>query len=434
MRPQRARRKWLGPLLVLVALVVVALSVAAGVARSDATTTLPTAPAALAGLEDGAQPTPALSVGAVVAFTMKASDVGVVSSEPPVIKSPSVIVVTADSGRVLYERDADLRRPMASTTKIMTAILVLENLPLDQVVTVSAKAAGTSEPKPLLRTGDEVTVNELLYALMVRSSNGAAVALAEACDGSVKAFAARMNARAKELGMNDTNFMNPSGLDAEGQYSTAADMAKVTVYAMKNERFREYARTPIYQLQLPGRKEPIELKNTNKLLGRTEWVTGVKTGLTPRAKQCLVASATRDGVSVISVLLGDSTKEVCWDESQSLLAYGLKQYRSVTLLDKGTVVAESRVPYQVDGVVRLVTAEALDMELCQDDEVTTSVRVDRPLVLPVQAGEQFGEVLLTAKGETIKSIPLVADRAFSEITLGGKVAYFWGLLTGWIGG
>jgi D-alanyl-D-alanine carboxypeptidase len=322
---------------------------------------------------------------------------------------------------------------MASTTKIMTAVLVLENLSLDQEVTVSEKAAQTPEPKTLLRAGDVATVEQLMYALLIRSSNGAAVALAEACDGSVDAFLERMNSRAEQLGMADTHFMNPNGLDADGHYSTAADMAKVAQYAMKNERFREFVSTPSYNLELPGRTEPILLKNTNKLLGRVDWVTGIKTGLTPRAEQCLVASATRDGVSVISVLLGQPSSDVCWDESQALLDYGLGQFRHVTLMEEGTVVAQSDVPYQADGVIRLVTKDPLETDLYKDDDVTTLVKLERPLALPVEAGEEFGQVLLAIDGETVKTVALVADRSVEEITLGSKIAYLWDRIAGLFG-
>ncbi len=430
MMPDTARPRWLSPLLVLIVVAVIVLSATAGVARGETTTTLTATPTG-SDAGEAAGPTAAADATAVTAFSLKATDLGVFSSEAPAIKSPAAIVINADTGRVLFEWDAYERRPMASTTKIMTAILVLENLALDQQVTVSAKAAQTPEPKALLREGDVLTVEQLMYALLIRSSNGSAVALAEACDGSVDAFLERMNARAEKLGMADTHFVNPNGLDADGHYSTPADMAKVAQYAMRNEKFREFVSTPSYSLEIPGRSDPILLKNTNKLLGRADWVTGIKTGLTPRAEQCLVSSATRDGVSVIGVVLGQPSSEVCWDESETLLDYGLKQFRHVTLMKEGTVVAESEVPYQTDGAFRLVTEEALETDLYKDDEMTASIRLDRPIVLPVEEGTEFGEVVLTVEGETVGSVAVVADRSFDEITLGSKMAYLWHRFTGW---
>ncbi len=347
-------------------------------------------------------------------FTVDATELGEFAADPPSIASPSAILVHSDTGRVLYERNADKQRPMASTTKIMTCILILENMDLNSSVTVSAKAAQTIEPKTWLREGDVLTVEQLLYALMLRSANSAAVALAEACSGSVEEFAVLMNRKSAELGMKDTKFVNPNGLDATGHYSTAADMAIVARYAMKIAKFRELVSTETYTLSLPGRSEPLVFKNTNKLLGRVSWVNGIKTGLTPKAEQCLVGSASKDDISVISVILGQPSSNVCWDESEALLRYGLAQYKHVTFVEEGVTVAETTVPYQLDGGLRLVTEEALEQDLYKDDEVTASVSLEEPVVLPVTAGEVYGSLLLTIDGETVQAVDLVADRSIAE--------------------
>jgi D-alanyl-D-alanine carboxypeptidase len=269
---------------------------------------------------------------------------------------------------------------------------------------------------------------------MLRSANSAAVALAEACSGSVEEFAGLMNDKAAELGMADTHFVNPNGLDATGHYSTAADMAVVGRYAMKNAKFRELVSTESYSVSLPGRSEPIVFKNTNKLLGRVSWVTGIKTGLTPRAEQCLVASASRDGISVISVILGQPSSNVCWDESEALLRYGLAQYEHVTLMEQGVAVAETTVPYQMDGGLELVTEGAVEMDLYKDDEVTASVSLDGPVVLPVKAGDVYGSVDLMVDGESVKTVDLIASRSIEKNTLGSKLGYFWDRLARWLGG
>lgn len=417
------RLKWVVPLLVLMMIVALLVVVTAQVARGETATTLPTTAAA---------PSTDEAEGSAV-FKVAARDVGVFSSQPPALVSPAAIVVNAATGRVLYERDATTRRPMASTTKIMTAMLVLEALPLDRMITVSEKAGRTYEPKALLRPGDRLTVQQLLYALTVRSSNGAAVALAEAVDGSEEAFVEHMNDRAERMGLADTHFANPHGLDAEGHYSTAADMAALARAAMTDEVFCEFVNTRSYSLALPGR-DAEKLVNTNKLLTWGDWVTGVKTGLTPRAEQCLVASASRDGVSVISVVLGQPSSDICWNESGALLEYGLRQYRHLTLMQEGTAVAQSTVPYHADGTIRLVTTAPVEIELYKDDEVTALVSLDRPLELPVDEGERYGRVLLSVAGETVASVDVVADRSFAEVTLGSKIAYYWDRLTGWLGG
>lgn len=367
-------------------------------------------------------------------FTVSADDLGDFSLAAPKITSPAAIVVSMDTGKVVYEWDAYKRRPMASTTKIMTAILVLEQMDLDEEVRVSQRAAATVEPKTWLRAGDVLTVEELLYALMVRSANSAAMALAEACVGSVEAFIRQMNYKAAELGMDDTRFANPSGLDAEGHYSTAADMATVARYAMKNAMFRKLVSTQEYTLSLPGRKNPLVFKNTNGLLGKVGWVTGVKTGLTPRAEQCLVCSGTLDDISIISVVLGQPSTQVCWKESRALMEYGFAQFKRVTLLEEGTVVAKAEVPYQSEGVVQLVTESTLELELYKKDSVTASITVERDLVCPVTKGEVYGHVSMIVGGEVVGMVDLVADRSFEKATLGSKISYYFGRLGRWLGG
>jgi D-alanyl-D-alanine carboxypeptidase (penicillin-binding protein 5/6) len=416
MKSPFARRGRGVPLLILAVVLLVVISILSAIALGENAEAAPT--------------TPTFST----VFTVDATEFGEFAADPPSIASPSAILVHSDTGRVLYERNADKRRPMASTTKIMTCILILENMDLDASVRVSAKAAQTIEPKTWLREGDVLTVEQLLYALMLRSANSAAVALAEACSGSVEEFASLMNSKAVELGMKDTKFVNPNGLDATGHYSTAADMALVARYAMKNSRFRDFVSTETYTLSLPGRSEPTVFKNTNKLLGLVSWVNGIKTGLTPKAEQCLVGSAMRDGISVISVILGQPSSDVCWNESEALLRYGLAQYKHVAFVEQGVTVAETTVPYQLDGGLKLVTADTLEADLYKDGRVTASVSLEEPVVLPVTAGDVYGNLILTIDGETVQTVDLVADRSIDKITLGSKLGYYWSRLGRWLGG
>ncbi len=410
---KKARLERIIPLLVFVFLLAVMVSVLAGTARGQTSTPLESSRTSN--------------------FTVSAKDLGSFALEPPSVTSRSAILVNMQTGKVLFEREANVQRPMASTTKIMTCILVLERVKLDTKVTVSAKAAATSEPSVWLKEGDVLTVDQLLHALMIRSANSAAVALAEECSGSVEEFVALMNAKAQELGMSDTHFINPNGLDAQGHYSTAADMATLARYAMNNETFRELVGTKSYSVSLPGRSGPIVFENTNKLLGKVSWVTGVKTGLTPNADQCLVASGTRDGISVISVVLGQPSSNVCWAESQALMEYGFSQYKWVPLMDQGVTVAEAAVPYQLDGKVELITERAVEIALYKDDEATVSVALEEPLVLPVEAGESYGQVVLLVDGETADTVELVASKSFEETTLGSKLVYYWDRFARWVG-
>lgn len=410
MKPNRDRGGRLYPLLLVfaaLAVVVSTLTILASVAQgTTSTTTL----------------TPTAS--SQTTFILKAADLGDFTGAAPAIKSPSAIVINMTTGRVVYEHNAYKVRPMASTTKIMTGILILERMSLDDTVVVSANAAKTIEPVPFLKEGDVFTVEQLLYALLLRSANSSAVALAEACSGSVQAFAVEMNKKAAELGMKDTNFVNPNGLDTKGHQSTAADMAVVARYAMQNEKFREIVSTEKYLLPLPGRK-PITCENTNKLLSKVSWVIGVKTGLTPRAEQCFVGAGNKDGVNIISVVLGQPSTDLCFNESKALMEYGFTQFRYVSLLKEGEVLAEAGVPYRLDGRVQLVTSGSLDIELYKEDSVTMSVVLDKPLELPVRAGDAFGKVNLTLDGKIVRSVDLVASQSYAKTTLGSKVAYFW---------
>jgi D-alanyl-D-alanine carboxypeptidase (penicillin-binding protein 5/6) len=366
-------------------------------------------------------------------LSLKATDLGIPGGTAPRIDSPAAVLVSLKTGHILFEHNAKQRMRMASTTKIMTAVLVLEKMDLAAKVTISAKAAATYEPKYWVRKGDVFTVDELLYALLLRSANAAAVALAEACSGSVDAFVQEMNRKAAELGMHDTHFTNPHGLDDDGHYSTAADMAVLGRYAMQDERFRKYVATREYELELPGRG-PLLLTNTNKLLHEYPWVIGVKTGLTPKAEQCLVAAGRRDGVEVLSVVLGQPVSDLCFQESKQLLEYGFGQCRDLVLLQRGAVLGEATAPYGLEDPVRLVAAEGVTFEAYGGDEIETSIAADKALELPVVAGQPCGQMQVKVNGEVVKVVPLVADKPIAVPTLGTKLKYGFIRLGRWLAG
>lgn len=391
----------------------------------------------VAGVAMGAPTTTTLAVDATTAaerlsesYKLTAADLGGFGGEEPSISSPSAVVVTMDTGKVLYEKKAHTRRPMASTTKIMTAVLVLESgVDLDSTVKISARAAGTWEVSRWVDAGDKLTVRQLLHALLLRSMNGAAVALAENDAGSVSAFAKKMNAKADELGMEDTQFVNPNGLDADGHYSTAADMAIVARYAMENEEFRKLVDTKEYTLKIAG-KSSLLLKNTNELLAEYSWVNGIKTGSTPKADYCLVASGARNGREVVSVVLGNGDSDSRFKDGLALLQFGLDQYRPVDIIDEGYVLAEAEVPYHAGGKLQLVTDGSLATQLAADEVITTEVTVDKVLTLPVAAGEVYGQVVVKAGGQEVGRVNLVASKSFETVTLGSKLAYYWHRLVG----
>ena len=243
---------------------------------------------------------------------------------PPAIHAQAAILEDMSTGQVLYSQNADAERPMASTTKIMTALLVLNTLSLDRVVTVSARAAKVGEQSLGLKAGDRLTVRQLLYGTLVYSANDAAFALAEACSGSMESFVKKMNQKAAQLGLSNTHYVNPDGLDAPGHYSSARDLAALARYAMKNAEFRKIVGTVSYSIALPGRSTPFVFRNVNKLLGTVSWVTGIKTGSTDGAGVCLVSSGTQNGRSVVSVVLGETASTPTWSDSKALLEYGFE--------------------------------------------------------------------------------------------------------------
>ena len=246
------------------------------------------------------------------------------SKEEPKINSRSAVVYDRKSKKVIWGKKENERRPMASTTKIMTAIVVLENANLDDTVIVSKKAAGTGGSRLGLKTGDKITINNLLYGLLLVSGNDAAVALAEHVSGSVEAFAEKMNQKSGEMKLEDTHFIVPHGLDMENHYTTALELAEMADYAMNNKKFAEIVATKVKTINISGRSK--SLINTNELLGNLEGVNGVKTGFTNGANRCLVTSVSRNGMNVIAVVLGADTKKDRTRDSVEIIEYAYKNY------------------------------------------------------------------------------------------------------------
>jgi D-alanyl-D-alanine carboxypeptidase len=239
---------------------------------------------------------PVLEQPLTAEMTVSAGQLSGFRSEPTGITSPEVIVINMDDNKVLFEKNARKEVPMASTTKMMTAIIVLENMDLSTQVTMSQNALSKPELETWTKVGDVFTVEQLLYSLIVPSHNQAAVALAEAFSGGQQAFVAKMNAKAKELGMTGTHYSNPTGLDMSGHHSTAADLAVLARWAMTDQRigemFRKLVSTREYSLEVPGSQSGnLMMATSNELLASYDWVIGVKTGETPLAKSCLVAAA-----------------------------------------------------------------------------------------------------------------------------------------------
>lgn len=251
------------------------------------------------------------------------------SASEPVTYSKNIIVIDRKTLSTLYEKNSNDKVAMASTTKIMTCILALENCSLNETVTVSKKAASVSGSTLGLVSNMQISVNDLLYGLMLRSGNDCAIAIAEKISGSVENFSILMNQKAKELGLTNTNFVTPHGLDDPKHYTSAYDLALLTDYALKNDKFKNIVSTKTCTISFNG--YPRTISNTNELLGNLEGVYGVKTGFTFEAGRCLVSSCKRNNLDIIVVVLGADTKKIRTRDSSNLINYIYNTYKYVNI-------------------------------------------------------------------------------------------------------
>ena len=253
------------------------------------------------------------------------------NSNEPMLNSRIAVAIDRKTGSIIFGKNENKRSAMASTTKIMTAIVLIENYDLTQTVTISAKAAGTGGSRLGLKKDDKITMNDLLYGLMLKSGNDAAVAIAENVGGSVEGFADLMNAKAKELGLENTHYVTPHGLDDPNHYTTAYELAKLADYALRNETFAKVVCTKSYTVTING--YPKAISNTNELLGYLAGVNGVKTGFTNNAGRCLVTSVNRDGFEIITVVLQADTKKIRTSDSIKLIEYVYENFELVNIKD-----------------------------------------------------------------------------------------------------
>ena len=321
---------------------------------------------------------------------------------PPATSAASHVLMDADSGRILAEKDADVRRPMASTTKIMTALLALELLDPERVITVPPEAVGVEGSSIYLYHGERITVRTLLFALMLSSANDAAVALAIAASGSVEAFAARMNEKAAELGLADTHFCNPNGLHEEAHYTTARDLARLTAAALSNEAFAELVATRRYTAPQDGTDATRLFLNHNRLLRTLDGAIGVKTGFTRAAGRCLVSAARRDGLTLIAVTLHAPDD---WRDHASLLEWGFSAYRRFTPSPADVIVP---VVGGTQGSVTLTPSGTLSLLLPRDGaQIECLLEAPRFLFGGFGAGEVKGRLVYYVNGKRAGDLSLV---------------------------
>lgn len=316
----------------------------------------------------------------------------------PSTSAESAILIDSKTGRILYSISHDLKRPMASTTKIMTALLAIEHGDLDSLVKVKTNALGVEGSSIFLKKNEEILLRDLIYGLMLRSGNDAAVAIAEHISGSVDKFVNLMNIKAKNIGANNTNFVNPHGLHDPNHYSSAYDMAIITREAMKLDFFREVVKTKTW---VANRDTNQYFSNKNDVLWKYKGGDGVKTGYTRAAGRCLVASATRDEMQLIAVVINDSN---WFNDCYSMFDYGFENYKPALLLSKGQFLKKIEI---LDG-----DKEYLNL-LCEDD-----------LIIPVKDDEK-GKIKIILNLPDSLAAPVYKDQRIGNIQvfLEGKLLY-----------
>ena len=347
----------------------------------------------------------------------------VYAGEPKAIAAKAAILVEMETGRVLWGDNFKEPMSIASTTKIMTALLAIETEKLDEEVTVSRNASIAPKVKLGIKEGETYILKDLLYPLMLESSNDAAVAIAEHIGGSVEGFAKLMNERAKLIGAKNTHFVTPNGLDEDGNHSSAYDLAIITIEALKNEEFMYLINTNEYKFFEVNNKRSFQVTNKNRLLKEYDGAIGVKTGFTNLAGNCFVGAAKRDGITLISVVLasgwGRVGKEKKWTDTKSILNYGFENFTIQKVIDKNMLTEKVEVSSswekEVSAIIKMDGYAVMKEE--EKEELKIQTRIKTLVKAPVNKDDILGEIWIeTNKGEELFRTQLVAEKDISKKT------------------
>ena len=341
------------------------------------------------------------------------------------ITSRIALIYDRASGKILYEKNGNKQTPMASTTKIMTAIVVLENAKLTDTVTITSKAASMGGSRLGLKKNDKITVNDLLYGLMLRSGNDAAVALAIHVGGSVEEFADMMNEKATELGLYNSHFIVPHGLDNEGHYTTAYELAKIADYALKIDKFKEIVGTKVTTIYINGYAKKIN--NTNNLLGSVSGVYGVKTGFTNGAGRCLVTACKRDDLDIITVIIGADTNNIRSKDTIKLIQYAYTEFEVINIKE---IIEEKFMEWKNINEGRIYVNKGIEnkAKLYLDELQYTKMAVKKEkkdkidilpttiyyLEAPVKENEIIGNIKIVVDNETIEVLDIYLEEEIQK--------------------
>ena len=323
----------------------------------------------------------------------------------PGVSAQACIVIEQTSGRVLYKKNSQAELPMASTTKIMTALVALEEGNPNDTIKVSSSAASVEGSSMYLEAGETMTLKELLYGLMLSSGNDAAVAIAE-CFGGIDAFVTMMNQKAKELGATHTQFANPNGLPNDAHYSTAEDMARITAHALNNPAFSEIVATKTYRIEGEGKSYPRVLSNHNKLLRMYEGCIGVKTGFTKAAGRCLVSAAKRNEMTLICVTLNAPDD---WNDHQTLYNHCFETYQMRQILDRANILGEISITGSDVLSLPYGANESVFYPLRADEDISISLDSAAELKAPVAYGDACGTISIRLGNSILQTVPLVVQ-------------------------
>ena len=352
-------------------------------------------------------------------------DVSADLTETPNINSRSAIIYDRTSGAILFGKKHNSPVKMASTTKIMTAIIVLENSNLDDIVTISSKAAGTGGSRLGLKTNDKISVRDLLYGLMLCSGNDAAVALAEHVGGTLPDFAILMNNKGKFLELTSTNFVTPHGLDNDNHYTTAYELAVITNYALKNETFRRYVGTKNHTVYING--NPKNLSNTNELLGNLNGVYGVKTGFTNGANRCLVTAVKRSNMDLICVVLGADTKKFRTQDSVKLIEYAFKNFEMVNIKEKiisefdnwklcnsSSFIVKKGISNNLDIILKDLPYDFFPVNCNHINDISIYIYCNTTLEAPLAANSAIGYLTVSINNKNVLSLDIYNSISISK--------------------
>ena len=347
------------------------------------------------------------------------------ASELPKINSRYAVVMDRQSKSILYGKNERNQTKMASTTKIMTALIVIENTNLNNIVEISKKAAATGGSRLKIKAGDKIKVKDLLYGLMLRSGNDAAVALAEYVGGSVAAFATLMNQKAQELGLANTHFETPHGLDSQAHYTTAYELAILTDYALNNQVFASIVKTKSCTITINGNARTIS--NTNELLGNLNGVYGVKTGFTNGAGRCLVTAIKRGDLDIICVALGADTKKMRTSDSIKLIEYTFHHFKKFNIGEKieeafnqWKNTNEEKICIE-KGIQKGIKIKLDEYNLKQypikkgtEDKITVQIQCAFNLKAPIQENRSIGNLVVSYDKMVLSNIPILTAESIRK--------------------